>query len=98
MTGYAELKGRLTERGLFQRQLGYYGRQAALSAVLLVLPFVFLVFSPLWWLLLLDAALLAIAMTRLAFLLHDAGHRQIFERPKQNDAVMLLVGLLTGCS
>ncbi|MGE0687491.1 MAG: fatty acid desaturase [Dehalococcoidia bacterium] len=98
MSSYAELKGRLHESGVFRPQLAYYSWQAALSAVLLVLPFALLLLSPPLWVVLLDAGLLAVALTRLAFILHDAGHRQIFARPKHNDAVMLLMGFLTGSS
>ncbi len=98
MSNYAELKGRLHESGVFQRQPGYYGWQAVLSAALFILPFALLLSSPPMWVVVLAGALLAVAMTRLAFILHDAGHRQIFGRPKQNDAVMLLMGLLTGAS
>lgn len=98
MTDYAELKDRLRSGGVFQRQLRYYGLQAVLSTALLVLPFALLLFSPPVWLLLIAAALLAVAFTRLAFIFHDAGHRQIFSHPSQNDRVMLLMGFLTGSS
>ena len=50
------------------------------------------------WLRLLDSALLAFAFVQLAYIFHDAGHRQIFGRSRQNDLVMLLVGLLVGSS
>jgi len=60
---------------------------------------VFLLFQlrPLW-LLLLDAAFLAFVFTQLAYIIHDAGHRQILGSPRQNDIVMLLVGGLVGSS
>ena len=56
----------------------------------------FLVHSP--WLRLLDAILLAFVFTQLAYIVHDAGHRQIFARPWHNDIVMLVIGLLVGSS
>jgi fatty acid desaturase len=50
------------------------------------------------WLRLLNAVLLAFVFTHLGFLVHDAGHRQIFGRPGQNDLIMLLLGVLLGSS
>jgi fatty acid desaturase len=98
MTEYAELKRRLRSGGVFQRQLRYYGLQAVLSVALLAFPFALLLISPPVWLQLIAAGLLAVAFTRLAFIFHDAGHRQVFGRPWQNDCVMLLMGFLTGSS
>jgi fatty acid desaturase len=54
--------------------------------------------SPPVWVQLIAAGLLAVAFTRLAFIFHDAGHRQIFAHNWQNDWVMLLIGLLIGSS
>jgi fatty acid desaturase len=69
-----------------------------LSVALLAFPFALLLISPSVWLQLIAAAFLAVAFTRLAFIFHDAGHRQIFGSPRQNDCVMLLMGVLTGSS
>ena len=98
MNEYAELKRRLRSGGVFHRQLRYYGLQAVLSVALLAFPFALLLIWPPVWLQLIAAAFLAVAFTRLAFLFHDAGHRQIFGSPRQNDCVMLLMGVLTGSS
>ena len=98
MNEYAELKRRLRNKGVFQQQLGYYGLQAVLSVALLAFPFGLLLISPPVWLQLIAAGFLAVAFTRLAFIFHDAGHRQVFGRPWQNDCIMLLIGILTGSS
>lgn len=98
ISAYADLKRRLREAGVFKPQLGYYGLQALLSLALLASSLVFLLLSPPLWLKLLDAALLAFTFTRLAYIFHDAGHRQIFGRPWQNDYVMLLLAVLIGSS
>jgi fatty acid desaturase len=98
MSEYAELKRRLRSAGVFQRQLRYYGFQAVLSAGLLVLPFGLLLMSPPVGVQIVAAGLLAVAYTRLAFIFHDAGHRQVFGQPWQNDWTMLLMGFLTGSS
>ena len=42
--------------------------------------------------------LLAFVFTQLAYIVHDAGHRQIFASPRHNDFVMLVVGVLVGSS
>jgi fatty acid desaturase len=92
------LKRRLKTEGVFEPQLAYYGFQALFSLALLASSFAILLLSPPLSLKLLDAALLAVAFTRLAYFVHDAGHRQIFRRPWQNDYVMLLLGVLIGSS
>src|SRR5947207_9591968 len=85
---YADLKSRLRNGGVFEPQLRYYGCQALLSLILLASSFALLLLSPPLWLQLVDAAFLAVAFVRLAFIFHDAGHRQIFGRPSQNDYTM----------
>ena len=95
---YVDLKRRLRRGGVFEPQLGYYGFQALLSLALLASSLALLLLSLPLWLKLLDAAFLAFAFTRLAYIFHDAGHRQIFSRPWQNDYVMLLLGALIGSS
>lgn len=95
---YVELKTRLSERGVFSQQLSYYAFQAFFTLGLLVLSVAFLFLLDGLWLRLLNAALLAFVFTHLAYIIHDAGHRQILGHPGQNDFVMLLLGLLVGSS
>ncbi len=94
---YAELKRLLRQQGLFKRQPAFYAYQAVLIVGLLTVSVGILVLAP-FWAKMLDALLLAFTFTQIGYIGHDAGHRQIFARPFQNDMVGLLVGLLLGAS
>lgn len=48
------------------------------------------------WLQILIAALLGIVLTQLAFLSHDAAHRQVFRSPRANEWMALLIGTALG--
>src|ERR671912_2930161 len=89
---YTQLSRQLKQAGLLDRRRGWYGARIALNLVLLAaggVPLFLLGES--WWQLL-TALYLAIVATQLAFVGHDAGHRQIFRSRQAND----LVGLLNG--
>ena len=91
-TAYAVLKGRVRDAGLLERQPWFYAR--SICAKLLLLAACIAVFAlfrnP--WLQAANAVALAIISGQLGFQLHDAGHRQMFEKRWKNE----LVGLLTG--
>src|SRR4029453_15284272 len=58
----------------------------------------FPIIGPSWWQLLV-AAYLAVVFTQIAFVGHDAGHRQLFRSRRANDLVGLLhANLLVGVS
>ena len=94
---YLELKRRVTQAGLLDRQYLYYawkipsvvGMVAASVAVMVI-------FSGTLWIQMLNAAFLALTFTNLGFLGHDSGHRQMFKKVRHNDWVLLGVGFLTG--
>jgi fatty acid desaturase len=46
--------------------------------------------TDLWWVQLLNAAFLAFVFGQFGFVAHDAGHRQAFATPRQNDVVGLI--------
>ena len=96
--GYVELKRRLKEEGVFERQYVFYAAQAMIAIGLLVLSLGLLFVLEPFWLKLLDTVLLAIAFVQVGYLLHDAGHRQIFAKPRHNDLVMLVTCFLLGAS
>ncbi|CCH28613.1 Fatty acid desaturase [Saccharothrix espanaensis DSM 44229] len=85
------------QAGLLDRRIGFYvlclvGGIAALGATITAM----VVVGDSWWQLAL-AALLAVVFTQLAFLGHDAGHRQMFATNKVNGAIGLVLGnLLVG--
>ena len=89
---YAELARQVKLAGLMGRRPGYYaariaitvgGYAAAWAAVVLI--------GASWWVLLIAPAM-AVAYTQLAFLGHDAGHRQIFRAGPVNDLFGIVLG------
>ena len=96
---YTQLSRQLKQAGLLNRRRGWYGARIALNLVLLAAGGVaFFLLGESWWQLL-TAVYLAIVATQLAFVGHDAGHRQIFRTRRANDLVGLVNGnLLVGIS
>ena len=96
---YTQLSRQLKQAGLLNRRRGWYGAMIALNFVLLAAGGVaFFLLGESWWQLL-TAAYLAVVATQLAFVGHDAGHRQIFRSRRANDLVGLVNGnLLVGIS
>jgi fatty acid desaturase len=95
---FAELSRTIKQRGLLQRRHGSYVLKFAVNAALMAGGWtVFAVLGSSWWQLL-TAAFLAIVFTQLAFIGHDAGHKQIFTGKRANDVVGYLHGGLIGMS
>ncbi|WP_409179649.1 fatty acid desaturase family protein [Amycolatopsis sp. VS8301801F10] len=95
---YGTLLAEIREAGLLRRRHGYYA--AVITANLAVLAGAWVAFAFLgdtWWQLLI-AALLAVVFAQLAFVGHDAGHKQIFRTRRPNDAVGVVHGGLVGMS
>lgn len=78
--------------GLLDRRLGYYWVRVVLTvaAFLAAWAGVFLLGNS--WLVLAIAAILGMISTQLGFLGHDAGHRQVFQSPRANRLLGLVVG------
>jgi len=92
LSARAQLTRRVKQAGLLDRRPHYY----SLKIVLTVLGFAagwaaFAVIGASWWTLLV-AAFLAVAYTQVAFLGHDAGHRQIFASRRANYRLGVLLG------
>ena len=98
-SAYAELSRRVRQAGLLDRRPGYYAVKIGVNLALLAVGW-----TAFWllgdsWLQVIVAAFLALVFTQLAFVGHDAGHRQIFARRRTNAVVGLLHGnLLVGLS
>jgi len=91
VSAFTALTRQVQEAGLLRRAYGYYWTKliglTALGAGLVV---AFVVIGDTWWQLG-TAVVLALLMTQIAFLGHDAAHRQIFVSGKWNEWVSLIV-------
>jgi fatty acid desaturase len=96
---YTQLSRQIRQAGLLERRRGWYGARIGLNLVGLAAGWVvFAIVGESWWQLA-TAAYLAVVFTQLAFVGHDAGHRQLFGSRRANDRVGLLhANLLVGIS
>jgi fatty acid desaturase len=95
---YAELREILSQQGLFDRQPLYYTGKALQNCAFLGLAVGILLTTNLFWVQMLNAAFLAFVFTQIAFMGHDAGHRQMFQSVWKTDVFGLLCTLLTAIS
>jgi fatty acid desaturase len=95
---YAERQGLLAPQGLVARQPVYYTCKVLPMLGCLVLALGSLLTMPLFWVQILNAAFLAFVFTQIAFLGHDAAHRQMFRSSRKTAAVGLLCNLLMAIS
>jgi fatty acid desaturase len=95
---FADLSRTVRQAGLLQRRTGYYAVKIGLTlAVLASVWTAFFLLGDSWWQLV-TAVVLAIVWTHVSFIGHDAGHKQIFDGRKANDAVGVLHAGLVGLS
>jgi fatty acid desaturase len=87
---YVELKSVIKKQKLLDRQPAYYTCKILLTLSMLALSLTFLLITDSFWLQLLNAAYLAFVSTQLAFIGHDAGHRQIFQSARKSDLLGLI--------
>jgi fatty acid desaturase len=95
---YAELSQTIRAAGLLRRRYGYYAVRISLNVAAFAgawVAFAFLGDS--WWQLFIAAGL-AIVFGQLAFIGHDAGHKQIFRGRRANDFVGFWHGGMVGLS
>ena len=96
---YISLRKEVIERGLLDRQYGYYALKFATTFGMLVLSVFILVRVNNFAFQLLDAVFLAFVFVQFGMLMHDAGHQQVFKSSWKNTAVGLITGnLVTGMS
>ena len=93
---YLELSRLIRDRGLLIKQPGYYAWNLLMTLGLLALGITLLAFVEALWFQLLDAGFLSVVFARIAFLGHDAGHRQIFRSARWNDWVGLGISFFLG--
>jgi fatty acid desaturase len=96
---YAQLSRQVKQAGLLDRRHGYYTAKIGLNLALLAAGgAAFVLLGDSWWQLL-TAAYLAVVSTQIAFVGHDAGHRQISRSRRTNNLVGLVhANLLVGIS
>jgi fatty acid desaturase len=96
---YTQLSRQIKQAGLLERRRGWYATKIGINLLLLASGWVaFAALGESWWQLV-TAAYLAIVFTQLAFVGHDAGHRQLFRSRHANDLAGLLhANLLVGIS
>jgi len=96
---YTQLSRQVKQAGLLERRRGWYAAKIGANLALLAAGGVaFAVLGQSWWQLLV-AAYLAVVFTQLAFVGHDAGHRQLLRSPRANHRVGLVhANLLVGVS
>ncbi|WP_460335047.1 fatty acid desaturase family protein [Actinoallomurus acanthiterrae] len=96
---YAVLAQQVRQTGMLERRPGYYSMKIAINLGMLgVAGAVFVLLRHSWWQMFV-AAYLGIVFTQIAFVGHDAGHRQIAGSRRVNDLIGVLHGnLLIGLS
>lgn len=96
---FTELAKAVQASGLMRRRYGYYwAKLIALPLLVIATLVVFVLIGDTWWQLI-TAAVLGVLFTQVAFLGHDAAHRQIFISGKWNDWTSLILGdLFVGMS
>ncbi|WP_245568694.1 fatty acid desaturase family protein [Nocardia concava] len=93
-SAYATLLRRVREAGLLERRVRYYGWKSAITAAAYVAGWVaFSVIGDSWWQVG-TAVFLGAVFAQIAFLGHDAGHRQLFRTRKANQLYGLIAGNL----
>jgi fatty acid desaturase len=96
---FTQLSRQVKEAGLLDRRRGWYAAKIGANLLLLAGGLAaFVMLGESWWQLVV-AAYLAVVFTQLAFVGHDAGHRQLFRSRRANDRVGLVhANLLVGVS
>lgn len=96
---YTALSKRIKEEGLLARTVGFYVKKFAFWFSVLAAAITGSVFiGPSWWQVAI-AVVIGICVTQVAFMAHEAAHRQVFATNKTNDrAGLVLANLFAGLS
>lgn len=96
---YVELRRLLEQAGLFAGQPAYYFSIISFTIVGLALGLTLLMSLKLFALQLLNAVFLGLVFCQLSYIVHDAGHGQIFRSPRRNQVLGTIVtNLILGMS
>jgi fatty acid desaturase len=96
---FRDLQALVRKSGLLAKQPAYYAWKMLLNMVLLVATFLLIKSFHNPWIELLNAAFLAFVFAQLGFIVHDAGHQEIFSKPAGNEVLGLIhSNLLLGFS
>jgi fatty acid desaturase len=96
---FRDLLTLVRQSGLLAKQPAYYGRKILLNVAMFVGAFLLIARFHNPWIELCNAAFLAFVFAQLGFIVHDAGHQEIFAGPGGNEAIGLLhSNLLLGFS
>ena len=96
---FRDLQILVRKSGLLAKQPAYYAWKILLNLVLLVTAFLLVKSFHNPWIELLNAAFLAFVFAQLGFIVHDAGHQEIFSGPIGNEVLGLIhSNLLLGFS
>lgn len=96
---FRSLQSLVNQRGLLEKQPGYYARKILFNLALLAFALFLVKTLHRPWATLLNAAFLAFVFAQLGFIVHDSGHQEILHSPSGNEAIGLLhSNLLLGFS
>jgi fatty acid desaturase len=96
---YAELKRRIKDAGLLEREYGYYAMKIAVTLALLAFSIsLFFLVDNYWLVLAFNAPFLAFVFGQVGFMSHDTGHRQVFSTVKWNEFVGVITSYILGLS
>lgn len=93
---YAVLLRQVQAAGLTDRRYGYYAVKGTLLAVVLLAVCAGIVLLGDHWAQLALAVALAVVLTQVLFVSHDAAHRQVFRSHRRNELAALVAGTLIG--
>jgi fatty acid desaturase len=88
---FRALAMRISDQGLMDPRLGYYGRKIGLTLAAFAAGWAGVLLLGNSWISLALAAFLAVMFTQLAFIAHDAGHQQIFPSRGANHILGLIM-------
>ena len=91
---YLELRRRVRQAGLLDRQPLYYTVKVLIGVALLGVGVAVMALVDSLWVQLLNAVFVGLAFSQVAFIGHDAGHYQIARSPRKNEMVGLLATFL----
>ena len=88
---YAELRQLIVRRGLLHKQLAYYAYKILSTLGLLAGSLAILALVDTLWVQLINAGFMGLVFAQIAFIGHDAGHRQIFSSVRNNEITGLII-------